>query len=111
VTIRLVAGILTMLATSAPPLLSAAQARAPWVMTTYKEMKLSLEECRKRAESVILAAGFGDLQRGEWTMAGVRGDYTIVIGCADDKNVVYFIAGGPVKETSVRYVEDLVRRF
>jgi hypothetical protein len=100
-----------MAAASALPLPSTAQARAPWVMTTYKGMDLSLEDCRERAESVIRAAGFGDLQPGEWTMAGVRGDYTIVIGCATESKLAYFICGGPAKETSVRYVEDVARRF
>ncbi|KAB2910726.1 MAG: hypothetical protein F9K29_24250 [Hyphomicrobiaceae bacterium] len=110
-TIREFAGTLMLALAGALASVSAVEARAPWVMTTYRGTELSLDDCRARAQAAIRQAGFGEVQPSEWTVAGVRGDYTVVIGCAVESKLVYFISAGPERDTNVRHVSDLARRF
>lgn len=83
----------------------------PAISTRWKELTLSQEDCLQRAEAALSTSQFGRLERTPQSRYGTRGDYTAAIRCVEDNKIVFFIVGGPSRETAPRYMNELYDNF
>jgi hypothetical protein len=67
----------------------------PAVSTRWNNVRMSQDQCLRKAEDAIRQAGFGRLERTEQSRYGTRGDYTAAVRCVSENNIVFFIASGP----------------
>ena len=77
----------------------------------WKNPQLTQEGCLARAEAVIAAAGFGDIERTEQSRYGSLREYSASIRCIIDKQIVLFIVSGPQRQTSNNGSATLFQRF
>jgi hypothetical protein len=77
----------------------------------WKNPQLTQEGCLTRAETVLVAAGFGKIERTEQTRYGTLREYTGAIRCILDKQIVMFIVSGPERQTSDDGSGVLFQRF
>jgi hypothetical protein len=83
----------------------------PAVATRWNNVRMSQDECLRRAEDAIRDAGFGRLERTQQSRYGTRGDYTAAIRCVIDNNTVFFIASGPSRGEADRLAGALFDSF
>jgi len=77
-----------------------------WEATT-----LAQDACLDQAEKSIRAGSFNALPHTQRSRHGVRGDYTVLIQCATDKNVVIFSVAGPGRELTQKYYDEVAKHF
>ncbi len=91
----LIAPVLGALAAIAA--VSAANA-GPAVATRWQKASIPQEDCLRRAEGAIAAAGFGRLERTEQSRYGTRDDYTAAVRCVTENGIVFIIVSGPSRQ-------------
>jgi len=84
---------------------------APTISTRWKDLTMSQEDCLQRAESALSTSSFGRLERTPQSRYGTRGDYTAAIRCVAENKIVFFIVGGPSRETAPRYMNEVFDNF
>jgi hypothetical protein len=77
----------------------------------WKNPQLTQEACLTRAEAVIAAAGFTDIERTDQSRYATLREYTATIRCIIDKQIVLFIVSGPQRQTSNNGAAALFQRF
>lgn len=93
--------LLTAMAWGFAALASAVPARAgPAVATRWQDVKLSQEECLRKAEAAILRTGFNRMERTEQSRYGTLDTYTAAIRCVVDNGIAFFIVSGPSRVQS-----------
>ena len=83
----------------------------PSMSTKWNNTKLSLERCKQRAEDALREAGFKGIKVLQFSVFAERGDYSAMVRCATDKEVVFFVIAGPQVERTNRYVDDVGDAF
>jgi hypothetical protein len=87
---------------------TAALAQYPIIFNHVKDTNLSQGKCVDNAGAAMKRAGFTErfefLRTGAF---GVKGQYSAIIRCTADKNIVFFAVAGPENKT----VENLVVRL
>jgi hypothetical protein len=79
----------------------------PSMSTKWNSTNLSLERCKARAEDALREAGFRDVKVLQFSVFAERGDYSAMVRCATDKEVVFFVVAGPQVERANRYVDEI----
>jgi hypothetical protein len=98
-------------------LIASAALAGPAVATRYtepgrwKDAPATQEACLARAEAVILATGFVDIERTGQTRYGTVREYTAAIRCIMDKQIVLFVVSGPSRQTADRGAAALFENF
>lgn len=89
VSFRLGIGLSALIVSASPSL------AGPAVATRWQIAKMSQEECLKKAEDAILAAGLSRLERTEQSRYGTREPYTGAVRCITSNGIVVFVGSGP----------------
>jgi hypothetical protein len=88
-------------------LIGSAAFAGPSMSTRWNNTSLNLERCKARAEDALREAGFRDVKVLQFSVFGERGDYSAMVRCATDKEVVFFVVAGPQVERANRYVDEI----
>ena len=88
----------------------AAQARTS-ITTNWRDLEVTQDECLARADRVIRRNGYSVPGTTESARHGIRGEYTVMISCSADKNLVIFVAAGPDGKFTEKYTDALVAGF
>ena len=90
---------------------SAAHAASPWVVTSWRSTDLTQEDCLAKADKAIRDGGFRQAQSLKESRFGGIGEYTVLIRCVAQKNIVFFLASGPDGDQADKYVSKLEEAF
>jgi hypothetical protein len=85
----------------------AAFAEGPSMSTRWNNTSLTLERCKARAEDALREAGFRDVKELQFSVFAQRGEYSAMVRCATDKEIVFFVVAGPQVERTNRYVDEI----
>ena len=88
-------------------LVSTAALAGPSMSTKWNNTDLSLDRCKSRAEEALREAGFRGIKVLNYSVFAERGDYSAMVRCATDKQMVFFVVAGPQVERTNRYVDDI----
>jgi hypothetical protein len=91
----------------AASLISTAALAGPSMSTKWNTTSLNLDRCKQRAEDALREAGFRSVKVLQFSVFAERGDYSAMVRCATDKEVVFFVVAGPQVERTNRYVDDI----
>ena len=83
----------------------------PAITTRWQTIDYSQEECLQRAENAIGVGRFGQLERTTQSRYGTLGAYTAAIRCVSDNHIAFFIAAGPSRDQSPKYMEAIYPNF
>jgi len=89
---------------------------APAICNNVQVTTFSKEECTTRAEQSIRDSGFSEnihVYPDPGIVFGVKNDYSAIIRCVPDSNVVFFVVAGPTctPETGAGYRNELEKNF
>ena len=79
----------------------------PSMSTKWNSTTLTLELCKARAEEALREAKFTGIKVLNYSVFAERGDYSAMVRCATDKEMVFFVVAGPQVERTNRYVDDI----
>jgi hypothetical protein len=88
-------------------LTSPAAIAGPSMSTKWNSTTLNLERCKARAEDALREAGFRDVKVLQFSVFAERGEYSAMVRCATDKEVVFFVVAGPQVDRANRYVDEI----
>jgi hypothetical protein len=88
-------------------LVSTAAFAGPSMTTKWNTTNLNLERCKQRAEDALREAGFRSVKVLQYSVFAERGDYSAMVRCITDKEVVFFVVSGPQVERTSRYVDEI----
>ena len=88
-------------------LVSTAALAGPSMSTKWSNTDLNLDRCKSRAEKALEDAGFKGIKVLNYSVFAERGDYSAMVRCATDKQMVFFVVAGPQVERTNRYVDDI----
>ncbi len=77
----------------------------------WKNPKLTQEQCLSRAETVLVAMKFENIERTDQSRYGTAGEYTGSIRCIIDKQIVFFTVSGPERQSSNAGSGVMFQRF
>jgi hypothetical protein len=86
---------------------STAALAGPSMSTKWSDTKLNLDRCKARAEQALREAKFSGIKVLNYSVFAERGDYSAMVRCATDKELVFFAVAGPEVERTSRYVDDI----
>lgn len=74
-----------------------ATAAAPSMSSSWVTIEITQDECVKQASAAVKRQGFGTNFEalGNSTIYGEHGNYTVLVRCAADKKIVFFVVAGP----------------
>lgn len=84
-----------------------AQSQIPSISSLWNDMKLSQDECTRRARDAMQRNGFTRIELIGQTTFGDRTDYQVGIRCIADKRIYYIFGGGPDEPVIRRYNDEL----
>ncbi len=99
-TTALIGGIAAMLA-------SHAALAGPSMATKTSPTKLTLEQCKQRAQDVAKKAQFKISKVLQYSIYAEQGDYSVIVRCAPEQGLVFFAAAGPRMERAAAYVDEV----
>ncbi len=88
-------------------LVSTAALAGPSMSTKWSNSTLNLDRCKSRAEEALRDAKFTGIKVLNYSVFAERGDYSAMVRCATDKQLVFFVVAGPQVERCNRYVDDI----
>ena len=88
-------------------LVSTAALAGPSMSTKWSNSTLNLDRCKSRAEEALRDAKFTGIKVLNYSVFAERGDYSAMVRCATDKQMVFFVVAGPQVERCNRYVDDI----
>jgi hypothetical protein len=91
--------------------ISAPASAGPSMSTKWNSTTLTLDRCKSRAEDALREAGFRGIKVLNYSVFAERGDYSAMVRCATDKQIVFFVVAGPAVERTNRYVDDIGDNF
>jgi hypothetical protein len=91
----------------AASLISTAALAGPSMSTKWSSSSLNLDRCKSRAENALRDAGFRSVKVLQFSVFAERGDYSAMVRCATDKEIVFFVVAGPEVDRCNRYVDDI----
>ena len=90
---------------------TSALAEQTYITTTWREAKLSMDECLGRAAAAIRGAGgWGKVLTTSDARHGLRGLYTAQIRCVPEKEIAIIVVAGPSNATA-KYVDQIADHF
>jgi len=92
-------------------LVSTAALAGPSMSTKWNNTDLNLDRCKAKAEEALREAGFRGIKVLNYSVFAERGDYSAMVRCATDKQMVFFVVAGPQVERTNRYVDDIGDAF
>ena len=88
-------------------LISTAALAGPSMSTKWSNTTLPLDRCKSRAEEALRGASFRGLKVLNYSVYAERGDYSAMVRCATDKQMVFFVVAGPQVERTSRYLDTI----
>jgi hypothetical protein len=83
----------------------------PAVSTRWRETGMTQDECFKYAETAIVAAGFGRIEKTTQSRYGTKGEYTAAIRCVVDHKIIVFIVAGPSLTEAPKLLDNIYDHF
>jgi hypothetical protein len=83
----------------------------PAIASDWADLSMGQEECLMRGEAAIRQLGFSAIERTRYSRFGQNGEYTVAVRCVSEKNVVLFLASGPLRQRASDYQIELHRNY
>ncbi len=83
----------------------------PSMSTKWSSTTANLERCKERAEDAVRDAGFRSVKVLQFSVFAERGDYSVMVRCITDKQMVFFTVAGPQVERASRYLDQIGDKF
>ena len=90
---------------------SAALAAGPGIATNWAETSWTQEQCFARAEATLKELGFATIESSKFSRSAQTGDYTLMVQCMTEKNLILFVTAGPSRADVQKYQAKLFDKF
>ena len=92
-------------------LIATAAFAGPSMSTKWSDSSLNLDRCKNKAHKALDEAGFKGIKVLQFSVFAERGDYSAMVRCATDKELVFFAVAGPDVERTNKYVDEIADGF
>jgi hypothetical protein len=90
---------------------SAALAAGPGIATNWAETSWTQEQCFARAEATLKELGFATIESSKLSRSAQTGEYTLMVQCMTEKNLILFVTAGPSRADVQKYQAQLFDKF
>src|SRR5476651_1133170 len=86
---------------------SATLAAGPGIATNWAETAWTQEQCFVRAEATLKELGFATIESSKFSRSAQTGEYTLMVQCMAQKNLILFVTAGPSRTEVQKYQAKL----
>ncbi len=81
----------------------------PSMSSAWLSITIEQDECIKKGSAAVRQQRFNTRFEvlGNSSIYGERGDYTVLVRCAADKGIVYFVVAGPTSSVCSRHMNAI----
>jgi hypothetical protein len=83
----------------------------PGIATNWAETTWTQEQCFARAEATLTELGFATIESSKFSRFAQTGEYTLMVQCMTEKNLILFVTAGPSRADVQKYQAQLFGKF
>jgi len=103
--------LLAVIAVTVGLVVSVSAQAGPAIASDWATLDVPQATCLDRGEAAIKRMDFSNIEQTRYSRFGQNGDYTISVRCVPEKNVVLFLAAGPLRDRALELQIELHRNY